>query len=137
MKGKTTAIMLILSALFADSAAAQTSSQILGFAGLMKPSVAPVEYPMKIDASNELRLLLTGSFVLYKSFISPQDASTCTFYPTCSVYALNTIRLNGFLGWLDAIDRLTRCNGLSPEKYTIHQPSKHLYDPVRKISDLH
>jgi putative component of membrane protein insertase Oxa1/YidC/SpoIIIJ protein YidD len=49
------------------------------------------------------------------------------------VYALNTIKTNGILGILDAIDRLTRCNGMSPEKYPIDKSSQRFYDPVKKI----
>jgi len=134
MKGKTTAIILILWALCAEPAIAQTRDQILEFSGLMKPADSRKDYSMTIDATNEIYLLLTGSFVFYKAFISSQDAATCTFYPTCSVYALNSIRINGFLGILDAIDRLSRCNGFSPENYTIHEATQRLYDPVRKIS---
>jgi len=100
----------------------------------MKPVESQVDYPMTVDASNELLLILTAGFVFYKTFISSQDAVSCTFYPTCSVYALNSIKLNGFLGILDAIDRLSRCNGLSPENYPIHESTHRLYDPVRKIT---
>jgi len=36
-----------------------------------------------------------------------------------------------FWGMLNAIDRLTRCNGFSPEKYEIHAETHLLSDPVR------
>lgn len=135
MKGTTIAIILFLSVLSVKDAVAQTRDQILEFSGLMKPADARTDYSMTIDATNELYLILTGSFVFYKTFISSQDAATCTFYPTCSVYALSSIRTNGLLGILDAIDRLSRCNGLSPEKYSIHEATHRLYDPVRKVSN--
>jgi len=87
-----------------------------------------------VDPTNEIKLILTGGFAFYKTFISSQDGMTCTFYPSCSSYALSTIQTNGILGILDAIDRLTRCNGLSPEKYHIHELSQRYYDPVKRIS---
>jgi hypothetical protein len=134
MKGKTIAIIIILSALCAKPSIAQTREQILEFSGLMKPADTRIDYSMSVDPTNELYLILTGGFVFYKTFISSQDAATCSFYPTCSVYAINSIRTNGFLGIFDAIDRLTRCNGFSPENYLIHEATHRLYDPVRQIS---
>lgn len=91
------------------------------------------QVPVKIDFSNEIQLLITGSFTLYKKYVSPQDALSCSFHPSCSVYALETIQVNGFFGIFDAIDRLTRCNGFSPEKYHTHPSSQRFYDPVKKI----
>jgi len=68
--------------------------------------------------SNEMDIIATTFFVSYKNFISSQDSRSCTFEPSCSVYALETIKRNGAVkGFLDTIDRLTRCNGLSPENY--------------------
>jgi putative component of membrane protein insertase Oxa1/YidC/SpoIIIJ protein YidD len=101
---------------------------------LVKPANFKPEYSLKVDPTNEIKLVLTGGFAFYKTFVSSQDGMTCTFYPSCSSYALSTIQTNGILGVLDAIDRLTRCNGLSPEKYHIHETSQRYYDPVRKIS---
>lgn len=104
------------------------------FKDLFKPAVEQNYYQTRIDASNELRLLMTGAFAFYKKFISSQDGIHCVFYPSCSVYGLRTIQKNGILGIFDAIDRLTRCNGFSRDKYEIH-PTTHLfYDEVK---DLH
>jgi len=86
-----------------------------------------------VDFRNEITMLLTASYHFYKAFISSQDANNCAFHPSCSTYALETIRLNGLLGIFDAIDRLTRCNGFSPDKYQIHDESQHFHDPVKKI----
>lgn len=86
-----------------------------------------------IDFRNEITMVLSASYHFYKAFISSQDANNCAFYPSCSTYALETIRFNGLLGIFDAIDRLTRCNGFSPDKYQIHDESQHFHDPVKKI----
>ena len=103
----------------------------------MDPGRYKPDYSLQIDPTNEIKLLLTTGFAFYKTFISSQDGMTCTFHPSCSSYALSTIQTNGILGVLDAIDRLMRCHGLSPEKYTVHEPSHRFYDPVRKISLSH
>jgi putative component of membrane protein insertase Oxa1/YidC/SpoIIIJ protein YidD len=102
--------------------------------GLVKPQAYKPEYSLNVDPTNEIKLILTGGFAFYKTLISSQDGMTCTFYPSCSSYALSTIQTNGILGVLDAIDRLMRCNGLSPEKYHIHELSQRYYDPVKRIS---
>ena len=86
----------------------------------------------KADWSNEVMLIMSVGFNVYKKYISSQDAMNCSFYPSCSSYALQTIQNNGFLGIFDAIDRLTRCNGFSPEKYHTHPETHRYYDPVRK-----
>src|SRR5688500_3993139 len=76
---------------------------------------------------------ITGSlFNFYKQFISSQDANVCTFEPSCSVYALNSVKKNGLvLGVIDAFDRLVRCNGLNDDKYNYHEHSGKLHDPVK------
>ncbi len=85
--------------------------------------------PYFSDCSNELQVIMTGFFVGYKSFFSSQDQKSCTFTPSCSVYAIETIKKKGiFEGFLDAIDRLTRCNGLSPEDYEFDTEQRLLID---------
>ncbi len=133
MNWRTIPCILLILVLFGDFLPAQTKAEIGSFRDLFKPVVSKPEYSVKIDPANEFKLILSTGFAFYKTFVSSQDAAKCTFYPSCSVYAIETIRTNGFLGVLDAIDRLTRCNGISPEKYTIHQPSQRFYDPVHKI----
>ncbi len=133
MKWRTiTSIFIILQA-FAFSIHAQTADEVKSFSKLFKPAENRPDYSLKIDPTNEFKLVLTSGFAFYKTFISSQDGVKCTFYPSCSVYALNSIKTNGLIGVLDAIDRLTRCNGISPEKYHIHEPSQRFYDPVEKI----
>lgn len=81
------------------------------------------------ESSNEFEFILTGFFVSYKEFFSSQDGKSCTFTPSCSVYAIQTIKKKGVVeGLLDAVDRLTRCNGLTPENYEIDPELKLLVD---------
>lgn len=86
-----------------------------------------------VDFKNEIRMITSAAYHFYKAFISSQDANNCAFHPSCSTYAFETIKTNGLLGIFDALDRLTRCNGFSPEKYHTHEDSPHFHDPVIKI----
>jgi uncharacterized protein len=133
MKWKTIVSIFIILSACTFSLHSQTEAEVRSFSKLFKPAESKPGYSLKIDPTNEFKLILTGGFTFYKTFISSQDGVKCTFYPSCSVYALNTIKTNGLIGVLDAIDRLTRCNGISPEKYPIHEPSQRFYDPVEKL----
>lgn len=67
---------------------------------------------------NEVQQLFSGLFLFYKKFFSSQDGNSCTFTPSCSEYGIQAIKKQGlFIGIPNTIDRLTRCNGLAPEKY--------------------
>jgi len=81
--------------------------------------------------NNEAEFVFTGLFVFYKTFISSQDGGSCTFTPSCSEYALQSIKKKGiFVGLLNSFDRLIRCNGLSPENYKYDKERHLLIDPV-------
>ncbi len=80
---------------------------------------------------SEVDAVFTGLFVFYKTFISSQDGNSCTFTPSCSEYALQSIKKKGvFLGMLNSFDRLLRCNGLSPKNYPYDYDKHLLIDPV-------
>jgi hypothetical protein len=82
-------------------------------------------------ATNEITSSLTALFILYKSVISSQDGSSCTFTPSCSEYALQAINKKGvIIGSLMTFDRLTRCNGLNPDKYPYDYKKQLFIDPV-------
>jgi len=97
------------------------------------PEAKNPEVKRTVDSKNEFSLILSIAYNFYKAFLSSQDANNCAFHPTCSTYAVETLKTNGILGIFDAIDRLTRCNGFSPEKYSTHSESKLFHDPVKKI----
>lgn len=81
---------------------------------------------------NELQLVLSGLFLFYKSFLSSQDQNRCNFYPSCSEYGLQAVKQLGVVrGVISTMDRLTRCNGLSPELYERDDKLLLLRDPVR------
>ncbi|MBS1536719.1 MAG: membrane protein insertion efficiency factor YidD [Bacteroidetes bacterium] len=58
-----------------------------------------------------LILLIRG----YKRWISPLLGSSCRFYPTCSVYAIEALEKHGTMkgSWL-AIKRILRCHPFHP-----------------------
>jgi putative membrane protein insertion efficiency factor len=63
----------------------------------------------------------------YKAFVSPLLPSACRFYPTCSEYMLEAVRVHGALRgvWM-GLKRLGRC-------HPFHQGG---YDPVSTASSL-
>ena len=81
---------------------------------------------------NEVDMFFSGLFFVYKEFFSSQDANKCAFYPSCSLYGNLAVKKQGLIkGGIMTLDRLTRCNGLSPEKYKIDLKDKKLIDPVK------
>ena len=81
--------------------------------------------------TNEIQFIFSGLFLFYKSFFSSQDANSCSFSPSCSEYGLQAVKKKGLLIGIPAtFDRLTRCNGLNPDKYPIDFKTGLLIDPV-------
>jgi len=81
---------------------------------------------------NEIQVIAAGVFIFYKSFFSSQDGNHCVFHPSCSVYAMQSIRKNGiFIGFADGMDRLLRCNRLSPGNYERYKNTNLFSDPVQ------
>jgi hypothetical protein len=73
MKWKmTTGIFIILLALPCNLQS-QTRDELYSFSTIFKPAETKPDYSLKIDPTNEFRLLLTGGFAFYKTFISSQD----------------------------------------------------------------
>ncbi len=66
-----------------------------------------------------MKRLLTGALLMlirgYQLFISPLIGPRCRFYPTCSHYALEALRVHGLRrgGWL-ALRRIFRCHPWHP-----------------------
>lgn len=90
------------------------------------------EFAKKYDG--DIKFLISRLFLFYKTFVSSQDASSCTFTPSCSEYAMKAIQSQGFiLGTINFFDRFSRCNGLSPELYSINKETHKLDDPPRNF----
>lgn len=58
---------------------------------------------------------LIVSLTAYRRWISPLLGARCRFYPSCSAYALEAVRLHGAGrgSWL-AVRRLSRCHPFHP-----------------------
>jgi hypothetical protein len=88
------------------------------------------EYVEANGNSHEIEIFFSGLFLFYKTFFSSQDGVSCVFEPSCSSYALQSIKKKGlFLGGLSAFDRLTRCNGFSVKSYSFNPKTGLLIDP--------
>lgn len=88
-----------------------------------------IEYWQTKNNKNEVQVAFSGLFLFYKSFISSQDLTVCTFSPSCSEYGILAVKGHGVIkGGLMTMDRLTRCNGLSPEKYEVDKSKMLLKD---------
>jgi putative component of membrane protein insertase Oxa1/YidC/SpoIIIJ protein YidD len=89
------------------------------------------QYSLSKENSNELQAVLSGLFLVYKSFFSSQDNQRCSFHPSCSEFGLEAVKKFGIVrGIICTCDRLTRCNGFSQEQYEIDFDRRVLKDPV-------
>lgn len=115
-----------------DKLLAQNATDLEKFGHLFETNTEKTKYkPLLKDNANELEFLSSAFFVFYKDFFSSQDGNRCVFYPSCSVYAIQAIKKQGVvLGTMNAIDRLSRCNRLSPENYKPYKNSNLFYDPL-------
>lgn len=59
--------------------------------------------------------IVTWTIGLYRRLISPLLPRSCRYEPTCSVYALDAVRIHGALkgSWL-ALRRIARCHPWAP-----------------------
>jgi putative membrane protein insertion efficiency factor len=89
------------------------------------------QYLFSRENPNELQTVFSGLFLVYKSFLSSQDNQRCSFHPSCSEYGLEAVKKYGIVrGMISTFDRLTRCNGFSPEQYDVDIERRRLKDPV-------
>ncbi|NPA46499.1 MAG: membrane protein insertion efficiency factor YidD [Chlorobi bacterium] len=82
-------------------------------------------------AHNEAEAVFAFLYLVYKTFVSSQDIDSCVFYPSCSTYMMLSIQKHGaFIGFLDGIDRLTRCTPFANGRYPFNPKYKKYEDPV-------
>ena len=114
---------------------AQTPDEVLSLIDINSINKSGANYTYLKESSNEIQFVASGLFMIYKGFFSSQDASSCSFTPSCSVYAIEAISQQGFvIGMINFFDRFSRCNGLSPTDYPINPETHLLHDPLRNIS---
>ncbi len=128
---KPATILIIISFLLtANITKAQTKSQLTE---ILETTYKHEHKHYSIDknAQNEYQLVISAMFTAYKRFISSQDASSCSFSPSCSEYAVIAINQQGlFWGIINFFDRFSRCTGMSPEQYQFDDYNHLLIDPV-------
>ncbi len=125
-------LISIFSLFIKNISVAQTQEDLALFSDIYKVHEHKTHYAKYFkNASNELEFITTGLFIFYKDFFSSQDGNHCAFYPSCSIYTIEAIKKQGFfIGIMNGVDRLTRCNRLSPENYTFYKNTALFYDPV-------
>ena len=90
------------------------------------------EYIEAKNNKNEVQVVFSGLFLFYKTFFSSQDLTVCTFTPSCSEYGILAVKKFGMIkGGVMTMDRLTRCNGLSPQNYEFDKTNMLLKDDPR------
>jgi uncharacterized protein len=58
-----------------------------------------------------MKYILMGIIKIYQLLISPILPSSCRYYPTCSVYFYDALKIHGFLkGSYLGIKRILKCN---------------------------
>ncbi len=78
------------------------------------------EFSFAKSNTNEIQYLFSGLFLFYKFAVSSQDNNKCTFSPSCSEFGMLAVKKKGpIIGIIATLDRLQRCNGLSPNHYEI------------------
>ncbi|MFP5212953.1 MAG: membrane protein insertion efficiency factor YidD [Acidobacteriota bacterium] len=72
-----------------------------------------------------IRRMVVGLIRFYQLFISPMKGPSCRFYPTCSQYTLDAVRIHGPMkGLLLGLRRLSRCHPFHPGGYDpVSRPS--------------
>jgi uncharacterized protein len=129
---KTICIFVIfIQVLLCTEARTQSKTEINSLRDVMNNDSPKTVYAIARDNHNEIQFVFSGLFLFYKTFISSQDMQRCTFTPSCSEYAIQAVKQQGvIIGILNAFDRLSRCNGLSPEEYYIDEQTHKFKDPL-------
>lgn len=123
--------ILLLHFFFCNEVHSQSKAEINSFRDVMNIGSPKTIYTFARDNHNEIQFVFSGLFLFYKTFISSQDMQRCTFTPSCSEYAIQAVKQQGvIIGILNAFDRLSRCNGLSPEEYELDEQTNKFKDPL-------
>lgn len=129
MKWLPISITIILF-LVSNKSMAQTQHDVDRCRHLFDANNQKTSFKEYTSRGNEIKFIASTFFMVYKEFISSQDYISCVFHPSCSIYAIQAVQKQGVIGVFNAFDRLTRCNGLSPEHYMLHKETQLFYDPV-------
>ena len=80
-----------------------------------------------------MKKIMLAAIRFYQRHISPLFPPMCRYYPTCSQYAIDAIKIHGaFRGFFLALFRILRCNILFPGGYDPVPPKKHKHSEDKK-----
>jgi putative membrane protein insertion efficiency factor len=80
-----------------------------------------------------MKKIMLAAIRFYQRHISPLFPPMCRYYPTCSQYAIDAIKIHGaFRGFFLALFRILRCNVLFPGGYDPVPPKKHKHSEDKK-----
>jgi putative component of membrane protein insertase Oxa1/YidC/SpoIIIJ protein YidD len=84
------------------------------------------------NSKSDVNMFLAFSFLFYKEYISSQDIDACVFYPSCSVYTMQSIEKKGaVIGLLEGFDRLLRCHSfVGKYDYPYNLTTKKYFDDL-------
>jgi putative component of membrane protein insertase Oxa1/YidC/SpoIIIJ protein YidD len=125
-------VIFILIIFFPLACFSQTAGDLTKFENLFEEKTHNHKWGDQLkNNSNEISFILSTFFVLYKELLSSQDVDACVFTPSCSVYAIESIKQKGaFNGYFNAIDRLTRCNPGRHKHLPIDLATGKYFDPL-------
>lgn len=125
-------ILLILLFFSTNKVFSQFNEDINDFKKINLPQkIKKQKYPYAKSQVKTLQVVFSEVFLFYKNFMSSQDNGSCPFEITCSEYFIKSIQKKGILvGFLSGIDRYTRCNGHSNDRYKYNPKTNKLVDPV-------
>ena len=125
-------LVLLLFVILQLEVFAQTPDDKMKFENLFAEKSQPHNWRKQLkDNKNELSFIFSSLFVVYKEVISSQDIDACVFTPSCSVYAIESIKRDGMLvGFFTAIDRITRCNPGRHKNLPVDPLTGKYFDPV-------
>jgi putative membrane protein insertion efficiency factor len=123
--------VLILCVFLLTEVHSQNQNEITSLRDAMNSGSQKINYTIARDNHNEIQFVFSRLFLFYKTFISSQDMQRCVFTPSCSEYAIQALKQQGIIiGTLNAFDRLSRCNALSPEEYELDEQVNKFKDPL-------
>jgi putative component of membrane protein insertase Oxa1/YidC/SpoIIIJ protein YidD len=128
--------VLILLVIFSTESLAQNTEDLKKFNVLFAEKSQKHNWVVTLkDNRNELTFIFSAAFLIYKEVFSSQDIDACVFTPSCSVYAIESIKQKGaVVGFFNAIDRLTRCNPGPKKGMQIDLKTGKYLDPEEPIN---
>lgn len=110
----------------------QSENDIDQFKNIFEPQLHNNHWASQLkNNTNEANFTFSLLFYIYKEIFSSQDIDACVFTPSCSVYAIESIKKKGLItGITSAFDRLMRCNPFGKHSYKMDSQSGKYIDSV-------